>query len=231
MWKPRFDNKKAQTLFDTFLRKYSNKYDPFVLNCIKHNFYNGIGQRTGFYQIFQIYSELGIFNDEDNPYVAYLNNFKSHFDVGCNILDVASGHIPAFANLLAKEQLKIGKGTVTIYDPVIVYDKPKYPNMKMYHEKFTMKTDIKDYDIITGIFPCEATEIMLDQACKYNKDFYIALCGCVPDDYRYDEFLPEDFHDELIYQANSLLNGELVSVDRLDNKYEIDNPILYYKKK
>ena len=73
-----------------------------------------------------------------------------------------------FANKLAYEQLKINKGTITIYEPLLVDAKAKYPNMTIHKEDFTQKTDITKFDLVTGIMPCEATETIIEQACRFD---------------------------------------------------------------
>lgn len=231
MWEPVKNTKQMKILFDSFLNKYSKNYDPYVLSYIKHFFWKEMGNNVNPPELLQVYSELGIYDLNDNPYQAHLNNLRKYFDIKCNVLDIASGAMPAFANLLAKEQLKLGSGTVTIYEPSLVIDKAKYPNMRLNRKKFSSKIDISDFDLITGILPCEVTEDILKSACMYQKLFYVAMCGCVHFEYEIDyEYYQQYIIDTTKKYLEEFNNGELV-IDRLENKYYIPYPILYNKKK
>ena len=243
MWEPVKNTKQMKILFDSFLNKYSKNYDPYVLSYIKHFFWKEMGNNVNPPELLQVYSELGIYDLNDNPYQAHLNNLRKYFDIKCNVLDIASGAMPAFANLLAKEQLKLGSGTVTIYEPSLVIDKAKYPNMSVSVETVEdsgqpygivvsqQLMDISDFELITGILPCEVTEDILKSACMYQKLFYVAMCGCVHFEYEIDyEYYQQYIIDTTKKYLEEFNNGELV-IDRLENKYYIPYPILYNKKK
>lgn len=217
--------------FNVFLDKYSKMYDEETLEYIKQNFWNYINEDFSGNVLFQVYSELGIYDDKF--YKVHLEEIKKHFDIRCNILDVASGIIPVFGNMLAKEQLKLGKGRVTLYDPKLILPAAKYPNMSLNKRKFKLDTDIGPYKLVTGILPCEITETIIESACMNKKDFYIVLCGCDHFNSKYDEYMFADalpYQEYLIDRADYLVknykNGSLV-VDKLDDKY----PILYNKRK
>ena len=223
-------------LFKNFKKKYKDKYeDEELWYYIEENFWNFIDKNSAPDVLMQIYTELGIESPDGNFYKEHLKRLKERFDIRGNVLDVASGSIPAFANLLAHEQLKIGSGTVTLYEPLLIVDKPKYPNMTMYRQNFTEYTYIKNFDLITGIMPCGVTETLIEQACRNQKDFYVAMCGCTHFEYVPYDFLitPESYQYYIIEKTEQLLqrydNGTL-EVEHLDN-YEINYPILYNKKK
>ena len=69
---------------------------------------------------------------------------------------------PTLSNLIARSQLNIGSGTITVYDPRLVISEPKYSNMKLYKEEFKKDIDISSFDLVISIMPCSATEIVLD---------------------------------------------------------------------
>ena len=105
-------------LFKNFKKKYKDKYEDEELWCyIEENFWNFIDKNSAPDVLMQIYTELGIESPDGNFYKEHLKRLKERFDIRGNVLDVASGSIPAFANLLAHEQLKLGSGTVTLYEP------------------------------------------------------------------------------------------------------------------
>ncbi|MGN1370762.1 MAG: hypothetical protein ACI4XM_00570 [Candidatus Coprovivens sp.] len=223
-------------LYESFCKKYKKIYTKDEWDYIEENFWTYIFSPGAPDLLMQIYTELGIESINGNFYQRHLNNLKTKFDIRCNILDVASGIIPSFANLLAHEQLKIGKGTVTIYEPLLGITKPKYKNMTLHKDDFTSKTHIKEFDLVTAILPCSATETIIESACRNQKDFYIAMCGCTHFDYiPWGMYVtPEMYQDYVINKTKRLLedynNGTLV-VERLEGEQELDYPILYTRKK
>lgn len=184
--------------------------------------------------LLQKYSKLGTYNN--GFYLAHLNKIKQNFDIRCDVLDVASGTVPVFANLLAKEQLELGCGSVTLYDPRLILRLGKYDNMFCNKKYFSLDVDVSKYKLITGIFPCEVTDDIITSACINQKDFYVALCGCDHFATDYDEYMFSDapiYEEYIIDRAKSLVkeydNGILV-VDRLNNSV-FNYPILYNKRK
>ena len=161
-----------------FYRKFHKLYTPEEWELIRMYFFNSVNYITIPLIITQIYSELGIDAKALELYKNHFSKFKSNFSFSQNIIDIGGGRLPAFANMIAEEQLKIGKGTITVYDPKLVITKPKFDNMRLVKEKFTKDTDVSKYDLMLGIFPCEATSAIIESAIKNDKDFYVAQCGC-----------------------------------------------------
>ena len=156
-----------------------------------------------------------------------------NFDIGCNIVEIASGRYPALANLVATEQLKIGKGTITLYDPLLIPMEPEFPNMTIKRKYFSTKTNIKDYDLLISTMPCRITDAILETAAINRKNFYVALCTCdhLTEPIDEDGFgLYQTYEvDKATYLTYKYGNGQLI-VDELDDDYEIDAPIVYNKK-
>lgn len=225
------NEREIALLFEKFAEEYRDKYPVELWEFIENKFWEHVISCTSPDVLMQVYSEIGVESPDGNFYKEHIRKIKESFDIRGNILDVGSGLIPSFANLLAYEQQKIGKGTVTIYEPLLLKTEPKYSNMKLYKKEFTSRTNIKEFDLITGILPCDATETIIEQACRNRKDFYIAMCGCT-----HFNFITwgmpissEAYQEYVINQTKILLekynNGELV-VERLDDKYDIKSPIL-----
>lgn len=220
--------------FKKFLLQYSSKYEKGMLNYIKNNFWILMDEERIPSILKQVYSEVGVYENRDNFYLEHLKKINENFDIRCNILDIGSGVIPAFANLVAKEQLKLGSGTITLYDPMLITNKSKHRNMKLNKKKFKSRTDITNYDLITGIMPCEATSDLIEAACKNKKDFYLAMCGCThKKGSSYDYMDPSSYQNYIIEKTKKLLkkyNNGILVVDKLDDKFNIPYPILYNKK-
>lgn len=226
-----FSEEQIAERFNIFKNKYQSRYSQDLWNYIEENFWLYVFSSCAPDVLMQVYSEIGLVHEKGDFYDEHIKRIKERFDIGCNIIDIGSGVIPSFANKLAYEQLKIGKGTITLYEPLLIDSKPKYSNMTLHREDFTLHTNIKEFNLVTGIMPCEVTETIIEQACQERKDFYIAMCGCVHVD-NYMPFMsisPESYQRYIIEKTASLLrkydNGQL-EVDSLGPEFEIDYPIL-----
>ena len=103
-------------------------------------------------------------------------------------------------------------------------------NMKLIKDKFNM--DIaKNYDLITGIMPCDVTRDIITGACKYNKDFFIELCGCPNEDDDYDDGKTSiehhiEFAKNMCSKYDRYLNIDYLNFEGISRK-----PIIYSKKR
>ena len=229
---------KLQKKFAAFKEKYAQSYRKQAWEYIEENFFTSIDSDETPDILMQIYSELGITPKSGNFYRKHLNLIKKLFPIDGNVIEIASGRIPALANMLAKEQLRIGKGTITIYEPLLIEMTPKHPNMELHQEYFNHETDVSKADLLVGVMPCEVTETILESAISNDKDFYVAMCGCVHSPmasmypFGYD-ISPEYYQEEVISKAEMLLKkyGEnsTLEVTRLKN-HPINYPILYNKR-
>ncbi len=229
-------NSKLKSRFQKFAEKYAHKYSKEAWEYIEDNFLKEIHNNCAPDILMQVYSELDIMPSPASFYHKHLRLIKQLFPIDGNIVEIGSGRIPAFANLLASEQKHIGKGTITIYEPLLVELEPKYPNMTIHNEDFTNNTDISNTDLVVGIMPCEATETILESAIRNQKDFYVAMCGCVHSSlsnfYGFYGTSPELYQEQVIEKAKVLTkkyNNGTIEVTRLKNT-EINYPIIYNKK-
>ncbi len=237
-----------------FLNENKDGYTEDELDFIKNFFWINFKSFATIDILMQLYDEIGVYEIlkeaatsgkisnkflRDSFYEMHLKKLQDFFPIDGNILDVASGYIPAFGNNIAKKQLQIGTGKITVCDPSLIIKESKYKNMILCKEEFTTNTDVTKYDLITGIMPCEATVPIIEAACKSQKDFYVAMCGCVHfpnDDLMVDygvQYLVDEYQDYVIDFTERALkkydNGKL-HIERLDSKYGIDYPILINKK-
>lgn len=229
--------KKTTDKFQVFKERYQQLYTEEAWKYIEENFFDGLKEKDAPDILMQVYSFLGINPSPARFYRRHLKLLRDNFPITGNVIEIGSGMLPAFAYLIANEQRKIGSGTITIYEPLLVEAFPKYSNMVFHKELFSHDTDITDYDLVTGIMPCEATETILESAIRNRKDFYVAMCGCVhsPMSYFYGLYgtSPELYQQRVIEDARALSkkydNGE-IEVTRLKNT-ELDYPILYNKRR
>ena len=231
MWKPTKSEKEIRFLYDYFLRTYGDSYPNYVLEYIEEYFFDGIGK----YQIpdilHQIYHFLDIVPTMESYYHAYLNKLMSAYDINRNILEVGCGALPSFTELLSNKQIK---GTITAYDPNLI-STTLNKNITFVKREFTYYDDVSKYDLLVGIMPCDATELIIEKAIENNKDFFVAMCGCshgVNYGFPMYRMNPEEYRYMVIEQTKRWLkeygNGSL-SVDYLDDEFEIPYPILYKK--
>ena len=235
-WNPLISTEEVKRKYKIFMSRYGNKFSEELKKEMDIHFVKRAGKFDNPTDFFQLYDYFGIVPDDINIYIYYLNSIKEHFNINSNILEVAGGSYPSFARRIAREQFKIGTGTITVYDPKLVTDHSyKYNNLKLHPEVFTSSIDVSNYDLLVGIMPCRATDEMLESIYKYSKDFYIAFCGCNTYDFNSiftGMALPSYYNqiDELRYICEEKKLGELV-IEHMPDKYNIDYPIVYNKRK
>ena len=224
-------NIKLKRKYKQFLNEYSDNYNKDALQYIKDNFWECTTSFDIPDILMQVYSGLNLYDNDIDLYFNYLNSIKSIFKLDCNILEIGGGMLPILSNKIAIEQLNIGKGTITMYDPMLAATKSKYSNLKLYKHEFTSSTNIDDYDLVISIRPCDVTEDLIKRVCEEKKNFYIQMCGCTHftiDQIRKYGLSAESYQKFIIDLANNLL-GEEVNITKIDNKFGIDYPILYKK--
>lgn len=129
---------------------------------------------------FMVYSKI---IDTPTTEVEFLNFLKEKFNFNNKkILDVGAGRTCK----LAQESVKLG-ATATAIDPRIRFSNKEASDKKISIIKkyfacdefsyLNSGTKIKKYDKILALHPCDATEHIIRQCLKYDKAFYIALCG------------------------------------------------------
>lgn len=228
-----YNLKEIKNKLDKYIDKYLLKYTSDELEYILSNFERYLYEKVAPDILMQVYEELGIEHKIGTFYQEHFNRINRRFGLDKNILEIGSGMMPAFANKVACYQQTIKKGTITLYEPLLIIDEPKYPNMTIYKEKFTKDTIIKDYDLLVGIFPCDSTRLIIEQACNNQKDFYIAMCGCVHNSMPMYPMSPKMYQQSIIDTATKLVEennmGELI-IEQLPEDYDIDYPILHNKR-
>lgn len=226
--------------FNDFLREYSKSYSPDVIDVIKRYFWKNQDCLTTLDVLMQIYQELGVYEGRESYYSYHLNNIGKLFNINSNIVEIGAGYIPSFANMIAREQLKNKKGTITIYDPCLIESSSRYQNMKLHKENFNYCMDVSNYDLMIGLLPCEATEEIIKSAIMNNKDFYISMCGCNHSNdpllWMFGFGMPYNMYQmQMVELANDLMdeynhNKEVVTC-YMPDKYNVPYPVIYSKHK
>ena len=183
-WKNCLSPKETLKLFETRIKSLLAKYPQKDRNsriCVEQNFLKDIGKHNVFIELYQLYSIFGMIPpNRDNNYL-HMEYIKKHFGLDRNIVDAAGGRFPAFAKIVRQEQIKIGAGTITVIDPSIIQldeGDPLFEGIKLERRQFTLEQPLPPCDLLTGISPCDATEAIIDSACRNKIDFYLAFCPC-----------------------------------------------------
>lgn len=179
---------------------------------------------------------------ECNKQIQFNNNvskefvelIENEFGLDKRILEISCGPIPFLSKQIAKKQIRIGKGTITAIDPLLVMR--KYKNITLIKQQITSLTDISNYDLIVSKEPCMATELIIKLCYRYSKEFSIIPCDCY-------NLLPEfmDFSDQPIKQWYDYVFDVCKTWNKSD-KFEVSktyfneecnykNPIYIRKKK
>ncbi|MBP5675155.1 hypothetical protein J6W91_02380 [Candidatus Saccharibacteria bacterium] len=120
----------------------------------------------------------GVIADELLDILLWLNNKPTRAEafaeliclkvpIGSRILEVGCGPRATMAHKLVKKGMQ-----VTAIDPRL-----KEPSASFKKEYFTLDYDISSYDIVVGLEPCEAAELIIRACVRENKPFIMAPCG------------------------------------------------------
>lgn len=171
------DQKKINEKIDELIEMYEQAFS-FSDKRILKNYLEGDPITSFFENPFyaQICEVMGIVKPACSTYYQMAHMIEKYFGLKRDIVEIGGGLFPILGNYLRIKQLQIGIGTVTVYDPRIWMQYPT--NAKLVEEKFTLETVIPKHSLLVGMYPCEATELILKRAIKENLDFCIALCGC-----------------------------------------------------
>ena len=230
-WVPKVDFYSLKPMIRNFIDKYKDKYPEGILD--EDELFRKVGSFYAKMIYFQIYYYLGFIRNEDNIYYGYYEKLAELFDINCNILDIASGYIPAFGEIVAGKQLMLpnSKGTITVCDPAIIFDESRKSNMILIKDSFNSSFDLSKYDLVTGIMPCPITRDIIKAACEQDKDFYIALCDCESSNSKL--LFGKSAIDRNIEYADEMcsLYGRKLYKCFLDSIYNVKLPVIYSKKR
>lgn len=191
-------DKELERVVLPFIDEYQHFYDSdeelreevdcsSVSNFLRYSYkdaYHFLGENESVYT--QIFAHLGLLPEEKNPYYQMMKRIEAEYGLDRDIVEVGGGMIPVLGMEIAKRQLEIGKGSITIYDPKAFIKTAN--GAKIINSYFTEATSpaLKEGDLLIGRKPCDATIGMIKAANKRNVEFYISLCDCdhTPTEYR-----------------------------------------------
>lgn len=125
--------------------------------------------------LMQILSKFNVYSDGYDPYKELAKLLEKYSFLEGNCCEVGAGNYPRLAELTAP-QIKLKKGTLTIYEPNILFT--KIDNVTIIKDKFKKSTNINHIDTIYGMFPCEASITIAEKAFEEDKNLLLAFCSC-----------------------------------------------------
>lgn len=221
-----------RTLVLDYLKKYSNLFSDYelsyILSYINGNYFSLETMPT---ILKEIYDELGILDDDINIYLGFIKMIDKEFGViDKNIIEVGGGFLPRLGERIASMQ---DSGTITVYDPRLSIYKKDTEKLKLVRKRFTKNSSVDNIDLMLGLMPCKATEIILDTAIDNNIDFMIALCegGLHGDEDDYFEDEDEWIHSLLCSVRVELQKRKMGDLEiQYMKKYGSKYPVIYNKR-
>ncbi len=203
-----------------FIMEYSDGYSPILLQSLGINFSNSKYKKKDY--VACVRSFLNLDPEENDRYKIYFKFLKENFDLTDNILEIGAGTFPTLAHYIDKEQQKNKKGSIEIYDPLLVTTNLGniIANKSLFEDE-----KAKDKDLLIGMAPRNATEVIVRTANKYKKPFSILMCPNVKNNSssKYDEDV-----DVLLDLINSTKDDSYnVGVSYLDESCYYPYPIVY----
>lgn len=176
----------------------------------------------------EIFNEIGIIEENKNVYLGFIEMADEVFDLrDRNILEIGGGVLPRLGERIAAFQ---NKGSITVYDQRLSKYKKNTEKLKLVREKFDKRIEIDNIDLILGLMPCKATEMIIDVAAENNVDFMIALCEGGPHGDEFDFYEDEDeWQHSVIHSARCAVRdkkmGKLMVKEM--KKYGNPYPVIY----
>lgn len=161
--------------FYNYIHKYGQYYPPHVLSHIIARFMSQSYYSNAVSDVeYQVYSAIGVYDYQEDCYDKSIKDIKETYDLNVNILEVGCGYYPRVAEKISKIQTT---GRITVMDPrVIPVDNI---GVRINRAAFDKNTEVRGYNLIIGIMPCEATVPIIESACKNDIDMYIQVCDCI----------------------------------------------------
>lgn len=212
----------------SYLEENEELFNDYTKSLILENMDKDVGFGTPGV-VLQLYDELGILEDKENPYKAFVDLIDAQFDIkNKNIIEIGGGVIPRLGKRIARMQ---NCGTIIVYDPNLCTTESKISNMKLVNRRFYSVTNVDKADLLVGLLPCGSSSTIVKSAIRHNKDFMIAVCdSCNSLEFfdGYDE-LDEEWPNDFILRTKEMVEdnnmGQLkkVYMKEIGEQY----PIIY----
>lgn len=212
---------KEDIAYLKFINKFGSGYDPLLLQSLAMGFSESVSKRYDYIACVRSYMDLD--DEEKDRYKGYFKFLNQEFDIISNILEIGSGTFPTLAHYIDDVQTSKKKGSIEIYDPELVTT--NLGNIIANKSLFIKNDKVEEKDLIIGMTPRGATELIVKTANKYKKPFSILMCPDIGKSSKYDEDV-----NELLKLIEETKEDDLnVSIAYLDKSYLYPYPIVYKK--
>lgn len=218
---------------EEYLKEYGHGYDSKALAFIRDNFLRYYHDFEHIDILSQIYSHISVLSDDRDVYKKFMNFINEKYGLNQDILEVGSGFFPILAEKIDTYQQSINKGSITAIDPLLI--PTSLGNVKLYKSSFSSNMSLKNYTLVTSMYPCESTVRIIESANAQDKDFSLLTCGCThfPDyELYYGGYSTvEDWQNYLYRLAKKTSKSDrTIDIDYLSDK-EVTTPIISSRKK
>lgn len=222
---------KRRLLIMEYFKKYPNVFSEMEKNFILNYCETKANERLIPEVVRELYDELGFLCDTENIYIGFIKLIDEIFSIkDKKIIEVGGGVLPRLGERIASYQ---DKGFITVYDPRLSVYKEQKQKLKLVRESFDKTVDVSNTDLIIGLMPCKAAEIIVDVATHNKKDFVVALCegGSHGEEYDFYED-DEEWRNSLIKQARREVNKNAMGKLKIKYMHEYANPypVIYNEK-
>lgn len=214
---------------EDFIKKNKDKYSKEDLEIIlrEYTHYDYLSSSL----VHQIYDELGLVDEEHNVYGRVFSLLANAFDINRQVIEVGGGAIPSFGKRIALSQKH---GSVTVYDPRLIYQTTDISNLSLKKENFDKDSTITSSTLLVGYKPELGSEAILKEVERCGCDFFMALSDVYLDEDLYEmEDTLTSWQKGIIHDARDLVRdkglGRLVVTTLEDPEYDI-HPIIYNKR-
>lgn len=173
-------------------------------------------------QLSQIFSKFDVKTEGMDDYFEFYNLLNKYRFLEGNCCEVGAGLYPRLCELTIPTIIQ-NKGTLTIYEPNIMFD--KIENAILKKEEFNKKTNIDNVDTIYALYPCEATVTVAEKAFQEDKNLMMALCPCDHSTEKHQKWFSDYWAVDFCMDYKEKY-GDEVEIIKWPTKTEIDLPIM-----
>lgn len=216
---------KKEKLIERYLLHNKDNYTDDMYDFLVNNYKYYMGNPKNSFDILrQIYSKYEVVDKSEDIYFGLRNKISELYTLNNDIVEIASGPYPRLAEIIDEKQRKSKKGTINVYEPLLVTK--RLGNIKLHKEEFNLNTKIKEGSLLIASAPCKVTLDIIRKANEENLEFFIALCGCCHEDFiNYKDWINYVFD----FANNGIKNESKIYKDSLDDIYNYPYPIIYKK--
>lgn len=224
-----FISKEQSKQVIDYFHTYGSLYNKNTLQTMINDFDKDISYKNCCHELMQVYSSLDVIPNRLNIYKYVLQYLTKNFDLKSNILEINGGPFPLLGKYIAKEQVELKKGKITVYDPYLIIKRLNHVILS--RRNFNLKQDISNYDLLISMQPGLMADNIIKQANTYHKELFL-ICTNKLDFYShypiYNKKSWENYIDLLIHEDEQ---NFIINKTKLPQEFGSNYFILTKKKK